>query len=371
MPSDLIVDSTKVKKISFHPNADKLELSTVKGWQVVVQKDSLKAGDIVYYFPPDCLIPRYISKLMGVEQYLSFSKRYVKEDSEMSLGRVKVIKLRKEISHGFIIKYKQVENIAKELNIEIDNDIIKAFNIEKWESPIRVGRYGFNIGKPKTKHPFFFKYTNIQNIRHFPDTFTKEDIIVITEKIHGTNFRIAKVPHAKYKWYKPWTWGKEWVIGSHNVRKTVGKGGVYQLPLTSEMKSMVNYIAEYIRAKAIIVYGEVYGGDIQKLKYGKDKPDFIVFDIRIDGNFIGWNEIISYCTKFNIPTVPVLYKGGFSSWEHLEQLSKGKTTLMEDGHIREGCVIKTIFSETNDTKRKIRKFISDDYLLRKNGTEFH
>jgi len=372
MSSDLIVALTKVKEIKAHSNADKLELGIIKGWQVVVQKDSLKKGDIVYYFPPDCLIPRYISVMLGVEQYLSFSKRYIKEDDSKSLGRVRAIKLRQEVSHGFIVGNDKVKAIADELGIVINGSLIETFGIEKWEPPLRTDKYGFNSGQAYKQHPAFFKYTNIQNIRHFPDTFTEDDDIVVTEKIHGSNVRVAKVKKVNSRWYKPWTWGREWVIGSHNVQRKVGQGGVYDLPLTNRMKEMIHFIIALRGANSVIVYGEVFGGSIQELKYGKDSPDFIVFDIQVDGKFIGWDALIVFCNRFIIPTVPVLYQGKFKSWEHLKEMSSGKTLLMsESPHIREGCVIKTIACENNKTARKIMKFVNDDYLTRKDGTEFH
>jgi intein/homing endonuclease len=55
--STLLVEVVKIKEINSHPNADRLELATVKGWQVVVQKDLYQQGDKVIYIPIDSILP--------------------------------------------------------------------------------------------------------------------------------------------------------------------------------------------------------------------------------------------------------------------------------------------------------------------------
>ena len=37
-----------------HPDADKLEVATVKGYNCVVGKDQLKTGDLAVYIPENC-----------------------------------------------------------------------------------------------------------------------------------------------------------------------------------------------------------------------------------------------------------------------------------------------------------------------------
>ena len=70
--------------------------------------------------------------------------------------------------------------------------------------------------------------------------------------------------------------------------------------------------------------------------------------------------------------VPLLYEGPFDQ-KLMEELSSGKTTIMKSkAHIREGIVVKPkIEREVKGLGRVILKFINDDYLLRKKGTEFH
>ena len=45
--SQLIVEVKKIDKVRMHPNADKLDIVEIGGWQVCSQKGSFKEGDLV------------------------------------------------------------------------------------------------------------------------------------------------------------------------------------------------------------------------------------------------------------------------------------------------------------------------------------
>ena len=108
MPSDLIVEACKIAEIKKHPNADKLELAVIKGWETAVPKGKYKAGDVVIYVPPDAVLPQELSNKWGVTPYLSKQ-------------RVKAIRLRGEMSFGLIAEnegYKEgvdLKNIAQHI----------------------------------------------------------------------------------------------------------------------------------------------------------------------------------------------------------------------------------------------------------------
>jgi tRNA-binding EMAP/Myf-like protein len=48
--SSLIVEVVKIEKVEKHPNADRLSLAYVKGWQSIVGLDQYKEGDLVVLF---------------------------------------------------------------------------------------------------------------------------------------------------------------------------------------------------------------------------------------------------------------------------------------------------------------------------------
>ena len=60
--SKLIVEVCKVDNIEKHPNADRLSIATIKGWNCIVGLNQYKPGDLVIFIPPDSIVPEDIIK---------------------------------------------------------------------------------------------------------------------------------------------------------------------------------------------------------------------------------------------------------------------------------------------------------------------
>jgi hypothetical protein len=85
---------------------------------------------------------------------------------------------------------------------------------------------------------------------------------------------------------------------------------------------------------------------------------------------LDFNDLMRICDYAEIPMVPILYVGQFT-WEDLKRETAGKSKL-GGTHIREGVVVKPLKERTNEwIGRVILKSISDEYLGRKNGTEYN
>ena len=173
--SSLIVQVHKIKSIEKHPNADKLSIVEVgNGWHCIVGLDQYKQGDLVVFCPPDSIIPPAI-----VDKY---NLEYLKKS-----GRVSTTKLRGYISQGLILDLPNKK-------LKEGDDVANLLGITKYEAP--EPSYSGNGSKQTSKkkiNPNFHKYTEIENIKNFSDIFTKEDIVVITEKIHGCLEKKTKI----------------------------------------------------------------------------------------------------------------------------------------------------------------------------------
>lgn len=51
------VNVVRVGPVTTHPNADKLELTMVGGYQMVIGKDQFKEGDLAVFIQPDSVVP--------------------------------------------------------------------------------------------------------------------------------------------------------------------------------------------------------------------------------------------------------------------------------------------------------------------------
>ncbi len=371
--SKLIIEICKIVKIEKHPNADRLDIATVKGWNCIVGKDNHKIGDLVIYCPPDSVIPHDI-----IDKYnLEFLKKN---------GRVGTIKLRKYISQGLILDMNCLPGAVTGTKgfhpgYKVGMDVAKKLGILKYEPPISQNlQRGGNRPTKKKRNPSFDKYTDIDNIKNYNTVFNDGDIVVITEKIHGTNFRAGRlaihpgytiIDKIKYLWNKYIVKKDyEFVYGSHNVQLIASNKtkNFYGEDVYGRIAQKYN-LAETI-PKDYILYGEIYGQKIQELTYGLTDIDVAFFAVKYKGKYLDWNQFTEFCLYRQLPIVPVLYVGEFKQ-EYLKQYTEGKSTICST-QMREGCVVLSVNEEHHPRiGRKILKSVSEEYLITKNRTEFH
>lgn len=192
-----------------HPNADRLELVEVLGWQVVVGKGEFQKGDKAVYVPIDTIVPNKLATELNIIQHLK------------SGMRVRATRLRGEMSYGFLIRCPQ-DWLA-------GGNAAEFYGLTKYEPEEKVCFKGQQVGKKTMrkrswirliKHifwppkgmfsrikqfyerlkfdgnyydfsvPGFFKYTDIENIKNYKNVIDYgNELLVVTEKIHGTNIR--------------------------------------------------------------------------------------------------------------------------------------------------------------------------------------
>lgn len=331
--STLIVEVCKIDQIQAHPNADALELSQIKGWQCVVPKGKYAAGDLVTYIPIDAVIPEEYSDRWGITKYLSN-------------GRVRCARLRGEPSFGVIID-------REDANWTEGQDVQEFYGITKYVPPVKI-----NAGDAEAAHPLFVEYTDVENLRNFPDVLTEGEAVVVTEKIHGTNCRLALIEG-------------ELLAGSMSVRRKRPENladSIYWQPLALPgVQALLEHLGQMHRQ--VILFGEVFGSKIQSLNYGQvGTLGFCAFDVLADGKYLDAADFEAVCAPFGVPTVPVLYRGPYRLTT-VKSLSEGSTTLNAD-HIREGVVVKPAH-ERIDPKvgRVCLKYIGDPYLFAKGITD--
>lgn len=321
--SSVVVITRSIDEIKPHPNADKLELAVVGGWQTVVQKGTYQPGQSVTYVPPDCLVPPEVSDRWGVTKYLSN-------------GRVRAVRLRGEPSYGFVVPPEG----------EPGKNVAESLGIKKWQPPIK-----FSVGDCEPAHSLFCEYTDVENLRHYTDVFTPGEPVIYSEKIHGTNSRIAiiKTPDGDIR-----------IAGSRTMQRKQAENSVYWFPWADPAveAAMVRLAAS---AKLmVIMYGEVYG-KVQSLRYGKPNGlAYAAFDVMVDGAFLSHDEFVA--ATDGVARVPVVERGLFSV-EAAARLSGGRSLIDGAEHIREGVVVRPE-RERRDPKigRVILKYVSDAYL---------
>jgi len=388
--SSLIVEICKIDRVDPHPNADRLDIATIKGWEIIVGKGLYKIGDTVVYIPIDSVLPQVLSDEYDITKYLHKQ-------------RVKPAKLRGTVSYGVILPNKDNDPIGTDMSeklgitkwnpyaeYENQQEIKKKSQARKnnmtgfWtgiklalsqvNNPLLTSFGSFipELNKllyPAIKgvpsnynHPLFHKYTDIENAKNFPNMFSEGDEVIVTEKIHGMNTRHGIVFTAENP-------EGEFFVGSHSVQRDPNAYGEWGIACDLS-KEALYWLKEheYRNAISIILFGEVFGTGIQDMNYNCQR-DFRVFDIAVNGNYLNYDKVKELAERFGLKMVPEIYRAKYDFAE-LKEIASGNSMVNNYKHFREGIVVKLVDEESNwNNRRKILKFISPEYLLRKNATE--
>ena len=166
----------KINDIQPIPNADAIEVATVKGWKVVVKKNEYKVGDLAVYYEIDSLLP--------IKPEFEFLRKssYKKMFNGAEGFRLKTIKLRNQISQGLITPIPNNITDSKE-----GDDLTEVLGVIKYEAPIPAQL----AGKIKGTFPSFIPKTDeirIQNFQSEVGFNPGGERVYITEKLDGTSF---------------------------------------------------------------------------------------------------------------------------------------------------------------------------------------
>lgn len=364
--------------ISIHPNAEKLEIGTPDGmeWSCVVGKNQFKTGDLAIYIPVDSIVSETF-----IKKYLSGSK------IEIPGGRIRAVKIRQVPSYGLMV--------PASAHHVLGQDVTEELGITKYEPPepafngpgVRRNRRERAAikGLRKFVNDRFPVYTHINDIRSYKNVLQDGELVEILEKIHGSNLRATLVNLQGYK--RSWldkllcalhlkkVKTHQFAVGSHNVMRSFD---FKPTNLYWKMAKKYNLEEKLSKVPDMIFFGEVFGSSVQELSYGckVGEQRLAIFDVaKCNGpgqiTYLPWSEVKKLCTELDLPMVPILYEGPWST--DLFKLSEGDATIEGANHMREGFVVKPSNERVEPRcGRVIFKRRSEKYMLSKGlKTEFH
>lgn len=338
---------TKIDDIKPHPNADKLEIAIVGGWQACVRKGAHDVGQLVVYFEQGTVLPKDMEDNLLVTNYLS-SKTDIDGNKVLVVHRVK---LRGESSFGLIIEAPP--------DVKIGDDVAERYGVKKYVPPIKN-----TCGDAMENHYLFPQYTDIENMRNYPDVFKEGEEVVATEKCHGTNCRCG------------------FVVEGGQMVKMAGSKTMRRKPTEPEATTRSTYwypmslpeVEKFLDCMykngcvQVVLYGEVFGQGVQDFQYGRNGLGFAAFDIMIDGKYIGYEQFSALCSQYGIQQVPLIYRGPHSLAK-AKELSCG-ASLIGGTHGREGVVVRPLVERDDPAiGRVILKYVGDDYLFRRGNEQ--
>jgi hypothetical protein len=353
------VNIIRIGEVLPHPNADKLEITMVGGYQVVIGKGNFVEADLAIYIQPDSVVPQ-------TEPFKFIWENHVGIDGKVPAKRrrITVKRLRKEYSEGLLMPLDDFKEQLQHIDWCEGSDVAALLGIEHYVPEFDAeNTAAMTAAMPKRKYPktlrgwFFFALFKLglkgasksyaqevsfdlpvydvnalKNARR--TTFRDGESIQITEKIHGSNGRYVFIDDKFY-------------IGSHEQWKLDGPhvwGNVVR-----NMPEIEEFVTQH---PGMVLYGEV--GPTQKgYRYGAGNGEtfFYAFDVYDPetGEWY-WPGNLGFAS-----TVPVVYTGAYSP-EIVKQNVDGKSLVPGAENIREGIVVSS-------RERRLKlKVVSNAYL---------
>ena len=347
-----------ISEIKPHPNADRLEIARVLGWDVVIAKDEgFKVGEKVVYFEIDSCLP------VGVPEYEFLRKNSYKNSPILGeVFRLKTIRLRGVVSQGLILPleicFKDCMPINGPDGFEIGEDVTEMLNIKKWEEPETAKLGGDAVGK---RPSWIIKSdeTRIQSVPEILDEFGDKDYY-ISLKYDGSSFFIALDENDEFH------------FGSHNLElKPIERpGSFYNYILENHLQEKLLAVKNRLNASKIYVIGELVAPGIQRNPLKLLKMQWIPFTVGVDGKRLGLYDMQAVVEDLGLKMVEVEEIG-----KNLKSVYPTIESLLERAgedrkHIYpgecEGIVIRPVqptFSEVLGTDLSF-KVINNKYLLK-------
>jgi hypothetical protein len=202
--------------------------------------------------------------------------------------------------------------------------------------------------------PEFKKYPDVIRMEKRMGIFDV-DKVVVTEKIHGRNFRIKVTPEGL-------------ILGSREItiqgsnHKQFGRF----IPIIEQYAERIgDYFMPFVRSgKEVVIFGEVYGGTKMKGCKYQEEANFRVFDIYID-KFLDWNTVVAMAEDIGLPIVPFFYEGVPDLNKFTELV--GKSSLTEDENGGEGIVIKAYGYHDHNGSPLFVKMVADRFAEAKSA----
>lgn len=348
--TEFSAEIVRIVSIEPHPNADRLEIARFEmvaargvpsSYRVVTGKGDFRPGDLAAYFSVDCLLPT---------SHPAFAFLTKRPDGNKPIFRLKAARLRGVFSQGLLV--------PAPAGLAFGDGCATAFGVTYHRDPEDDTRGQSPRSAARQPFPVY----TVDSLKKLPALIEPGEFVVVTEKIHGTNFRFGWVRRKILG--IPFGW--RFVVGSHRAIKSGSDGGFYGENLWSDAAERMKLADATRDYRGFTFYGELYGytyggKPIQDLTYDCNPsagPSLAIFDIRTpEGTWLTPFAVRCACADTGLELVPVLYSGHYDEAK-IRELAEGPSELAPR-QMREGCVVEAV------VPRRKAKYVGEGYLLRK------
>lgn len=395
---------------------DNLVKVTVFGNDVLVSKDS-DPNDLYIFFPAESKLSPEFCKANNLFRDVALNADNTQKGFFEDHGRVKALKMRGVISTGFIIPVGSLIDLFHfgdthyiQSSLKVGDEFNEVDGIEICRKYIPKNSVTPGTAEPKSKQdkvnnklkdliiPNQFRFHNeTSHLSKKMHLINPNDIIVFTDKWHGSSCILAKVfVNKKLTWFQRLLnklggqvsdreYGYVYSSGKPKSNLVKGVEGLWEngnkdFYISNIWKRALDDF-KYALEDGISIYSELVGftdggSGIQGLyDYGCQPSQYKMVVYRItytkpDGSVIefSWNQIKDYCNKYELQHVEEFYFG------RAEDLYKWKGTgadnyegLLEQWRAGFTDFLQTAFNMEQDCKECNNKVPAEGFVLRKDG----
>ncbi len=369
----------KIISLEQIPGKDKIELATVLGWHVIVEKSKYKVGDLVIYCEVDSILPElpefeFLRARCSSKKYQGFRIRTLKFGQTISQGivfptSILLSRTSRKIEEGLdVTDYLKITKYDSEA-WAMEKETHKRGPIIVWFMKCAWFRWFWHklTGNDKPKKaawPEFISKTDETRVQAIPSVVEEYQHVPVytSEKMDGQSSSFALdrdgslIVCSRNLWLKTETDSNWWKVArKYNM-----------LEVLKSIKKQFNL--------DVILQGEICGPGIQQNKYGFAEPMFFLFSItdRATGKYVPFSVFMNITASTSLPTVPIL--GVYShlsiigtTVDALVDYSKGESKMAK-GVKREGVVIRSVTGEPYNVRcigtNFSFKVINPEFLLK-------
>lgn len=192
----------KIQNLRPHTNADRLQIATVFGNDVVVGLDT-QIGQLMVYFPTDGQLGEEFCKVNDLVRRKDENGNQAGGYLDPDKRNIKAVKLRGEKSDGLLCPITSLAEFTTISDLK-EGDTITTLNgveiCKKYIPRRRSGGVYMGQGHKKAKAnfaPTFYEHVDTAQLAYNLGQFKSGDIVELTLKMHGTSGRTGYLPLQK------------------------------------------------------------------------------------------------------------------------------------------------------------------------------
>lgn len=304
-----------------HMNADSLELAIIEGWQCVVKKGDFQVGDLVVYIAIDTVLPNH----PAWAQFL-----------EARNWRVRLIKLRGELSYGLILKT-DVLPTDRDFIIYEGLDVAEMLGVEKYEKPdSNVGGPGNRTKARSTTFPRFVGWQvtdeiNIQSKKRLLEELRGHPYYFST-KADGSSASFSFAPTLTCP-------EGEFIVATRRQWVDFNAESDDNWSKVARKYELENTLKEN---REWAIQAELVGPTIQKNRLGLADHEIRIFNVfnTATRKYGDLTDLKNFCQATGLPMVEILEEGTDFQYDLPKLLEFAGKTKYENGHPAEGMVVR-------------------------------